>query len=218
MVWLSSLKRVNLENNHLMGTIPYDLGKLKHLEESEYMFFHILSALPDYKSNLIPLYPCETYSVRMGQNTLDGSIPSSLFRSKTLTKLDLHDNEFTSEFSIHPASTLKYLYLYNNKLSGEILRGSLCSVSDTLIDLRLNNNSFVGKIPDLNCTMEKMELLSLAENELVGPIHDSLGERIPRLREIHLYENNLLSTIPKSIFRPENLTAVLLGNNELTGK
>mmetsp|Transcript_18192 Transcript_18192/g.39315 ORF Transcript_18192/g.39315 Transcript_18192/m.39315 type:complete len:893 (-) Transcript_18192:619-3297(-) len=188
VAYLSALKRVNLENNQLRGTLPYDLGKEKHLEE-----------------------------VRMGKNQLHGSIPSSLLRSHSLTKLDLHDNEFTGELEIHRALSLKYLYLYNNKLSGTLLPSSLCSVSTTLIDLRLNNNSFVGKIPNLNCTMERLELLSLAQNELTGPIHSTLGKQFPMLRELHLYENRLISTIPNSIFRPENLTALLLGNNALTG-
>mmetsp|Transcript_37368 Transcript_37368/g.68655 ORF Transcript_37368/g.68655 Transcript_37368/m.68655 type:complete len:745 (+) Transcript_37368:132-2366(+) len=186
--WLSSLKRVNVENNQLSGTLPYELGKLKHLEE-----------------------------VRMGRNQIHGKIPSSLLRSQTLTKLDLHGNELTGELTIHEASILKYLYLYDNKLSGQLSPSDLCSVSKSLIDLRLNNNSFVGKIPNIDCTMEQLELLSLAQNELTGPIYDTLGKQIPRIRELHLYENRLLSTIPESIFRPENLTAVLLGNNELTG-
>ena len=103
-------------------------------------------------------------------------------------------------------------------LSGELPPGALCNVSTSLIDLRLNNNSFTGQIPDIGCTMQKLALFSLAQNNLTGYIYDSLGDRMPRLREIHLYENMLLSTIPDSLFRPENLTSVLLGNNALTGE
>lgn len=33
--WLTSLRRLNLENNQLTGTLPYDVGKLKHLEEGQ---------------------------------------------------------------------------------------------------------------------------------------------------------------------------------------
>ena len=186
MQWLTSLKRVNLENNLLTGTLPFDFGKLKMLEE-----------------------------VRVGQNKLHGHVPSSLLRSETLIKLDLHGNEFTGDLDIHEMSILKDLYLYNNKMTGQI--GTLCYVKDTLVDLRLNNNSFSGKLPPLECTMEKLELLSLAENDLTGAIPDMLGDNLPSLRELHLYENQLLSTIPSSIFKPENLTAVLLGNNQLTG-
>jgi hypothetical protein len=103
-------------------------------------------------------------------------------------------------------------------LSGDLPPGALCNVSTSLIDLRLNNNSFTGQIPDIGCTMQKLELFSLAQNNLTGYIYDSLGKKMPRLREIHLYENMLLSTIPDSLFRPENLTSVLLGNNALTGE
>mmetsp|Transcript_31347 Transcript_31347/g.67707 ORF Transcript_31347/g.67707 Transcript_31347/m.67707 type:complete len:335 (+) Transcript_31347:221-1225(+) len=153
----------------------------------------------------------------MGQNKLHGTIPSSLLRSPTLTKLDLHGNNISGGLDVHDASTLEYLYLYDNMLTGELLPSVLCSISDSLVDLRLNNNSFTGSIPNIECTMERLELFSLAQNELTGPIHDALGKKMPRMRELHLYENKLLSTIPESIFRPKNLTAVLLGNNELTG-
>lgn len=135
-----------------------------------------------------------------------------------MTKLDLHGNDLTGELVIHPASILKYLHLYGNRLEGGISPSSICHVNATLVDLRLNDNSFAGGVPDLGCTMERLELLSLAQNNLTGPIHASLGERAPRLRELHLYENKLLSTIPRSVFLPENLTALLLGNNQLTGK
>jgi len=188
MAWLTSLKRLYVENNRLTGTLPFDLGKLKHLEE-----------------------------LRVGQNQLTGHIPSVLFRSETLTKLDLHSNQFTGEIDIHEKSILEYLYLFNNKMSGALTSDHLCSVSDTLIDLRLNNNSFTGKIPRLDCTMDKLELLSLGENDLTGSIPNMLGGKLPELKELHLYENRLISTIPKTIFDPEQLTAVLLGNNELTG-
>lgn len=66
--------------------------------------------------------------------------------------------------------------------------------------------------------MERLELLTFGQNMLTGPITDTLGEYSPRLREIHLHENNLRSTIPHSLFRPENLTVALLGDNELTGR
>ena len=189
MQLLSSLRRVNVEHNQLTGTLPFDMGKLKKLEE-----------------------------VRMGQNQLGGHIPSSLFRSESLLRLDLHGNDFTGELEVHQASILQYLYLFDNSMSGELDPNVFCNVADTLIDLRLNNNSFAGKLPGISCRMEQLELLSLAQNSFTGPIHDTMGDVVfPSLKEIHLFENKLLSTIPGSIFSPVNLTAVLLGYNELTG-
>mmetsp|Transcript_3555 Transcript_3555/g.7836 ORF Transcript_3555/g.7836 Transcript_3555/m.7836 type:complete len:983 (-) Transcript_3555:338-3286(-) len=186
--WLPSLKRLNVEDNELIGTIPYDLGKLKHLED-----------------------------VRLGKNQLHGTIPSSLLRSKTLTKLDLNGNQLTGEIAIYESAILEYLYLYDNELSGSLSSDDLCFISNSLVDLRLSNNSFLGKIPNVDCIMDKLELMSLAQNNLTGHINASLGASLPRIRELHLYENKLLSTIPESILRLENLTALLLGNNELTG-
>jgi hypothetical protein len=153
----------------------------------------------------------------MGLNQFYGHIPESLLSSTALRRLEIYGNQLSGELIIPQSSSLEYLHLYDNNLSGQLPPSTLCHISKSLIDLRLNNNSFVGNIPDLNCSMERLELLTLGQNMFTGPIHDSLGESTPRLREIHLHENNLLSTIPHTLFLPENLTSVLLGNNELTG-
>jgi hypothetical protein len=154
----------------------------------------------------------------MGQNQFHGHIPASLLSSAALTRLELYGNQLSGELIIQQSSSLEYLHLYDNMLSGQITPITLCHVSKSMTDLRLNNNSFVGAIPAINCVMERLELLTLGQNMLTGPIPDTLGEYTPRLREIHLHENNLRSTIPHSLFRPENLTVALLGDNELTGR
>lgn len=210
---LSELTRLIVENNRLSGTLPHDLCKLSSLEEGAcfYSFSVIHSFLFYMCPNII------FTSVRMGFNEVHGRIPASLLGLTALSRLELHGNHLSGELIIQQSSSLEYLHLYDNNLSGQLTSSTLCHLSRSLRDLRLNNNSFTGNVPDLDCVMERLELLSLGQNLLTGTIHDSLGESALRLREIHLHENNLRSTIPHSLFLPENLTAVLLGNNELTG-
>ena len=153
----------------------------------------------------------------MGLNQFYGHIPESLLSSTALRRLEIHGNQLSGELVIPQSSSLEYLHLYDNNLSGQLPPSTLCHLLKSLIDIRLNNNSFVGNIPDLNCAMERLELLTLGQNMFTGPIPNTLGESTPRLREIHLHENKLVSTIPHTLFLPENLTSVLLGNNELTG-
>lgn len=192
---LSSLQRLNLEGNQLSGRLPDVFGSLEWLQE-----------------------------VRLGQNRFDGNIPSSLFsgrgrQSSLLTKCDLSGNLLQGELPRNPnLPYLKFIYLQDNRLSGTISPSLLCGSSDSLLDVRLSNNSFVGRFPKIDCTMKELELLSMASNALTGNLHSSLGILLPSLREIHLYENQLSSTIPSSLFQaPKNLTAVLIGNNRLTG-
>ena len=164
------------------------------------------------------IYSLRLTSVRMGQNQFHGHIPASLLSSVALTRIELNGNHLSGELNIQQSSSLEYLHLYDNMLSGQIALITLCHLSKSMTDLRMNNNSFMGVIPEINCVMERLELLTLGQNMLTGPIPDTLGENTPRLREIHLHENNLRSTIPHTLFWPENLTVALLGDNELTGR
>lgn len=215
---LSRLKTLAIADNKVTGQIPTEMFEgLVSLERLNLGGNQLTGPLPDIFDRLAMLQ-----EVSLGENYLSGTIPPSLLgsagRPSLMTKFDLHGNQFTGQL---PAATnapeLKFLYLYDNKLQGTIPGDLLCQASNTLADVRLSNNSFSGRIPSLSCTMAEVQLLSLASNELTGPIPSSLGDVLPRVREIHLFENMLTSTIPDSLFNPPNLTALLLEDNGLTG-
>lgn len=153
-------------------------------------------------------------------NRLSGFLPSALGKMKALQHVRLGGNKFRGKIPPYFAKNLpnlQRLWLQENKLTGTIPSSLFCDVSSTLVDLRLQNNSFTGKILTPNCTMKKLELLSMASNGLGGSIPNDFGNRFPSLKELHLYDNQLTSTVPSSIFNPVNLTAVLLGMNMLKG-
>lgn len=215
---LSHLRKLYLNYNNITGTIPGDMvDGLTKLE--------ILAMNNNQLSGVVPpgIFGSETlHDIRLGDNFLIGTIHPSLFgtanRSSAITKIDLHGNQLTGSLpTIMNAPHLKFVYLYENGLTGTIPESLLCQAPNTLADVRLNNNVFSGQIPSPDCTMAELQLLSLSSNLLTGPIPLSLGHQLPKVREIHLYENQLTSTIPESVFKPENLTVVLLGNNQLSG-
>eukprot|EP00573_Skeletonema_grethae_P007718 CAMPEP_0201695198 /NCGR_PEP_ID=MMETSP0578-20130828/7231_1 /ASSEMBLY_ACC=CAM_ASM_000663 /TAXON_ID=267565 /ORGANISM="Skeletonema grethea, Strain CCMP 1804" /LENGTH=746 /DNA_ID=CAMNT_0048181009 /DNA_START=111 /DNA_END=2348 /DNA_ORIENTATION=- len=189
---LTKLKVLSLGHNFLTGKVDdLFLRDLTSLENLSLEYNQLSGILPTVLGNMKALQ-----HIRLGGNTLHGKIPLSL------------ENNLPN---------LQRLWLQENKLTGTIPWSIFCDASSTLVDLRLQNNSFGGDIPDVDCTMEKIELLSMASNNLKGSIPNDFGDHFPSLKELHLYDNQLTSTIPPSIFKPANLTAVLFGMNKLTG-
>ncbi len=189
---LTKLKVLSLGHNFLTGNIDDRfLRDLTSLENLSLEYNQLSGIIPTVLGNMKALQ-----HIRLGGNSLHGKIPLSL------------ENNLPN---------LQRLWLQENKLTGNIPSSIFCDASSTLVDLRLQNNSFVGNIPDVDCTMEKLELLSMASNDLKGSIPNDFGDHFPSLKELHLYDNQLSSTIPPSIFKPANLTAVLFGMNKLTG-
>ena len=189
---LEKLKVLSLGHNSLTGEVEDRfLENLVSIENLSLEYNKLTGTIPTVLGSMVSLQ-----HIRLGGNSMHGEIPSSL------------------EYGL---PNLQRLWLQENDLSGAIPSDIFCDASSTLVDLRLQNNSFSGNIPDVNCTMEKLELLSMASNNLKGSIPNDFGDHFPSMKELHLYNNQLTSTIPASIFRPENLTAVLLGMNQLNG-
>jgi len=214
---LTHLRELYLNKNELHGKIDANmtrgLTKLKVLSLGHNFFTGKVDNL-----FLRDLTSLENLSLEYNQ--LSGIIPTVLGSMKSLQHIRLGGNSLHGKIPLsleNNLPNLQRLWLQENKLTGTIPSSIFCDASSTLVDLRLQNNSFVGDVPDVDCTMEKLELLSMASNDLKGSIPNDFGDHFPSLKELHLYDNQLTSTIPPSIFKPANLTAVLLGMNKLTG-
>ena len=93
---MSTLEVVNLRNNSLFSSLPFDMCK------------HNLHRLK---------------RLRISYNELYGEIPSSLGQCSNLEYLSLHSNSFTGHMptQIGNLTLLQELYLGANNLSGKIL-------------------------------------------------------------------------------------------------
>ncbi|KAI5568278.1 hypothetical protein BDE02_12G004600 [Populus trichocarpa] len=105
-------------------------------------------------------------------------------------------------------------------LAGSNLSGQIPSSLTNLVQLQslyLDNNNFSGRIPDFLGNLTLLENLGLSSNQLVGPIPSQISTR--SLKLFDLRNNHLQGPIPSSIFKQENLEAlVLASNSKLTGE
>jgi Leucine-rich repeat (LRR) protein len=107
----------------------------------------------------------------------------------------------------------------NNSLSGPIPPelGSTPSgpLLTNLLHLLLDSNDFTGTIPDTLGNLKALQILSLSNNQLVGPIPSNLtniGSTNSTLQQLRVSNNQLNGTIPdlSSLF---SLTIVDFSNN-----
>ncbi|KAE9598879.1 hypothetical protein Lal_00022457 [Lupinus albus] len=134
-------------------------------------------------------------SVRLPGVGLWGSIPAN-----TLGKLDavkiisLRSNLLVGNLPDDIASlpSLKYLYLQNNNLSGDIPS----SLSPKLNILDLSYNSFTGGIPKIFANFTELTSLYLQNNSLSGDIPNL---NVTNLRLLNLSYNHLNGSIPEAL-------------------
>ncbi len=131
--------------------------------------------------------------LQLGNNNLNGSLPSELGNLTELTHLYLNDNGYL-----------------NGSIPAEL--GDLSK----LTDLSLGNNNFSGPIPSELGDLSKLERLYLRENALSGSIPSELGSLFD-LEEMELHNNNLSGSIPSELGNLTNLTILQLSGNSLTG-
>ncbi|XP_075076040.1 protein STRUBBELIG-RECEPTOR FAMILY 3 isoform X1 [Nicotiana tabacum] len=134
----SSLKTLDLSNNHIGGSIPSILPvTLQNIFLSANEFTGSIPTSLSYLSQLS--------AMSLNGNHLTGGIPDSFHGLTALVNLDLSGNSLSGSLppSLGSLSSLATLHLQNNQLSG-----TLDVLQDLpLADLNVENNLFSGPIP-----------------------------------------------------------------------
>ncbi|KAF7130019.1 hypothetical protein RHSIM_Rhsim10G0034100 [Rhododendron simsii] len=209
--FLSSIHTLDLSYNQLNGSIPSDLLSQPNLEIVDLSDNSLGGSIPEsISSSLVRL--------RLGNNRLNGTIPSSSFVSlQMLTYLELDNNSLGG--SIPPelgfCERLALLNLANNQLTG-VLPVELGNLTK-LQELKFQANSLVGEIPIEITQLQRLRKLNISWNSLNGPIPPSISS-LQNLNNLDLRRNNLSGSIPASIDNLTSLIELQLGSNELSGK
>ncbi|KAL4575581.1 hypothetical protein LXL04_022429 [Taraxacum kok-saghyz] len=129
---LDQIRVLSLKQNSISGQIP-DLSGLTNLK-SLYLSHNNFSG--EFPASLTTLHRLKI--IVLSSNRLSGTIPDSLLDLQRLYVFHVDDNIFTGKIPPFSQTTLTYLNLSNNQLSGEI------PMTRTL--LRFNSTSFTGNI------------------------------------------------------------------------
>ena len=154
--------------------------------------------------------------VRLGNNGLSGSIPSTLANLANLEILYLAHGDLTGPIppELGNLANLKILHLADNDLTGPI-PSELGNLTN-LVLLTIRFNELTGAIPPKLGNLASLERLDLYFNDLRGPIPSTLGN-LTNLQGLTLMVNKLSGPIPSELGNLANLETLDLLGNQLTG-
>ncbi|XP_075657227.1 receptor-like protein EIX2 [Castanea sativa] len=229
----SQLVELDLSHNNLMGNLPKSLN-LSSLQRVYLDFNHLEGSLPLWPNVTVFSLRNNSLSgpipIRIGQemsqlveldlsdNSLNGSIPSSINGLRVLGFLRLSNNHFSGNIHNHWQGMLDLFFidLSRNYLSGGI-PSSMCSLP-YLSWLQLSNNNLSGNLSlGLKFLSRQISTLDFGGNRLSGTIPEWIGERNFSIKILSLRGNMLYGKIPKQLCGLTNIHVLDLAHNNFSG-
>uniref|UniRef100_A0A7N2M2S1 Uncharacterized protein n=1 Tax=Quercus lobata TaxID=97700 RepID=A0A7N2M2S1_QUELO len=230
----NSLEYLDLGYNKLQGSIPRSISRfvnLTYLSLSSNNWISINNNVTYTPPNLytlnlsscniseFPIFlrtPTNIEFLDLSKNRIYGQVPRWLGHvgSDSLYFLDLRNNLLQGPFPTLNFLSMQYLFVSNNKFTGEI-PSSICNAS-ALDILDLSHNNLSGMIPKCLVHSNVLSVLDLRMNSLHGTIPATFSTR-NRFRNINLNGNQLEGPLPRSLANCRNLEVLDLGSNKING-
>jgi len=169
-----SVTYLDLNSNHLDGTIPEEIGYIAMLEQIHLWGNNLVGSIPSTLSQLINLN-----TLYLDQNHLDGDMGDTFNSLRNLKHLDLSGNRLRGHIphGLGSLTNLRDLRLSNNFLTSTF-PASLISLSN-LQTLLLDSNAISGSLPFLVGEMRSLVTIRIHENDFKGKLpHFSDAERL----------------------------------------
>ncbi|CAN1828578.1 Receptor-like protein EIX2 [Linum perenne] len=236
---LSALEVLYLHSNQMNGSIPESFGKLSKLRDLILIANSWQGIIAEV--HLMNLTSLESFMLSTGASkSLVFQVDPLWVPPFRLDYIQLEDCTVGPHFStwLQVQNRLTQVKLQNVGISDTIPEEWFSQLSSNLIILDLSDNQIRGKLP-VELHAPKLDNVDLASNRFEGPVprwstnatqfylHENLfsgplprdiGTLMPRLRNLHLSENNLNGTIPSSICKMTDLQVLSLRNNHLSGE
>ncbi|MED6114461.1 hypothetical protein PIB30_080429 [Stylosanthes scabra] len=228
---LNQISTLDLSNCQFNGTVPNSMSNLIHLVHLDLSFNNLAGPLPHLnKSNALRVLSLNhnafngmlpsnylngllnLVSIDLGDNSLSGNVPVSLFILPSLRLLTLAYNRFDGileEFPNASSSLLEMIDLSGNNLQGPIPMSIFQLHRLNFLELSSNNKHHhdVSSFPNLNN-------LLLASCKL--RIFPSFLRNLSSLLSLDLSSNQIEGIVPNWIWKSEFMTSLNLSNNFLT--
>ncbi|XP_065848962.1 receptor-like protein 7 isoform X2 [Euphorbia lathyris] len=232
---LTNLQILDLRNTNSYGAIPSSFRNLTQLVELWLTSNQLTGQIPSWLGNSTHLT-----KLVLSDNELQGLVPDSIFRLPYIQVVDLYSNNLSGSMrydSFLQSKYLSILQLSANHLSFvdntysnvtlpkfEILSLAGCQLGefpaflrgqDKLEVLVLNQNNIKGYVPNWIFTLERLSLLNLAHNFLIGFEHyPSVTLPSTHLTVLGLSNNKLEGPLP---IPPASLAVYDVSQNKLSG-
>ncbi|CAM0872956.1 unnamed protein product [Alopecurus aequalis] len=233
------LQNLSLSNNKLEGVLPRALGSMTSLQHLDLSNNRFVGSIPAELSRLGNLG-----HLNLSSNGFAGGLPLGFRNLRKLKYLDLHGNGFVGklddifaqlqspvhvDFSCNQfsgslasisdnssvASTLQYLNVSHNMLSGAVFESDPTPLFDVLEVFDASYNALSGNVPSFNF-MISLKVLRLQNNNFSGSIPEALfRETSMVLTELDLSRNQLTGPIRR--VTSVNLKYLNLSYNSLQG-
>lgn len=200
------LETLDLHNNHLKS-VPMGLRRLERLTTLNLSKNNLGNESLETISQIVSLR-----ELRLGENTLSGTLSSQLCNLSNLEILDLHDNALnTISGDLQDMSSLRVLNIAGNKLASLPFE---CLASLPLVELDVARNRLSGSLFPPNVDgLPYLRSLNVANNALVSLTNDRLVH-LPSLQDLNVTENRLKTLPDASCWR--QLVTLAAGGNKMT--
>ncbi|CAN1169373.1 Receptor-like protein EIX2 [Linum perenne] len=236
---LSALEVLYLHSNQMNGSIPESFGKLSKLRDLNLIANSWQGIITEV--HLMNLTSLESFMLSTwASKSLVFKVDPLWVPPFRLDYIQVEGCTVGPHFStwLQVQNRLTQVKLQNVGISDTIPEEWFSQLSSNLIILDLSDNQIRGKLP-VKLHAPKLDNVDLASNRFEGPVprwstnatqfylHENLfsgplprdiGTLMPRLRNLHLSENNLNGTIPSSICKMTDLQVLSLRNNHLSGE
>ncbi|XP_050247092.1 receptor-like protein 7 isoform X5 [Quercus robur] len=205
---LKNLQYLDLSHNLLsINNVTFTLPNLRYLNLS----FSNISEFPIFLRTATNLE-----SLDLSNNRIYGQVPRWLgdVGRNSLYHVDLRANLLQGPFPTLNFLNLRYFFVSNNSLNGEIPL-LICNASFLEV-LDLSHNNLSGMIPKCLARFSFLSVLDLRMNNLRGTIPTTFAKE-NNFRNINLNGNQLEGQLPRSLANCWNLEVLDLGNNKING-
>ncbi|KAL7583461.1 hypothetical protein Lser_V15G44784 [Lactuca serriola] len=255
---LENLISMSLNSNNFTGAIPPSIGNIKNLYWLDLGDNRLSGSIPvssdttpgldmlihaehfHFGGNMLSgNLPAQLFSSNMNlihllfeNNTLNGSIPSTLGLVQTLEVVRLDRNRFTGHVpsNINNLAGVNLMYLSNNQLTGPMpdLTGlkrlnyldlsnnsfdkwsipSWFSDINSLTKLKMSNTNLEGVLPAALFSLPELQIVDLSDNTLNGTL-DILSTHSKQLQQVDLQNNQIVEFTQRS---QSTIELILVGN------